>query len=114
MKIAVIGSREIDNINLAAHLPEECDEIVSGGARGVDRLAAKYAREHGLTLTEFLPDYETYGRGAPIVRNREIVNYADGVIAFWDGTSRGTSFVIDYCEKVGKPCKVVKMRRKEQ
>ena len=111
MKIAVIGSREITNINLSKHLPPECDEIVSGGARGVDSLAAQYAKDNGLTLTVFRPDYDAYGRAAPIIRNREIVNYADGVIAFWDGESRGTSFVIDYCKKQGKPCKVVRMRR---
>ena len=93
MKIAVIGSREIDNIDLKKHLPEECDEIVSGGARGVDTLAANYAKENGLALTEFLPNYEAFGRSAPLIRNRGIVDYADGVIAFWDGTSRGTAYV---------------------
>ena len=112
MKVAVIGSREIDNINLEKHLPEECTEIVSGGARGVDSLAARYARLHGIALTEFLPDYEAYGKAAPIIRNREIVNYSDKVIAFWDGESRGTLFVIDYCKKTETPCKIVRMRRK--
>lgn len=112
MKIAVIGSREIDNINLAKHLPAECDEIVSGGARGVDTLAANYAKENGLKLTEFLPNYEAFGRSAPIIRNRTIVDYSDGVIAFWDGTSRGTAYVISYCNKTGKPVKIVRMRRK--
>ena len=111
MKIAVIGSREIDNINLEKHLPKECDEIVSGGARGVDSLAADYARQRGLKLTVFRPDYDSFGRSAPIIRNKDIVNYADKVLAFWDGVSRGTSFVIDYCKRVGKPCKVVRMRR---
>lgn len=112
MKIAVIGSREIDNIDLKKHLPEGCDEIVSGGARGVDSLAAAYARANGLALTEFLPNYEAFGRGAPLIRNRGIVDYADAVIAFWDGESRGTAYVIKYCEKVGKPVKIVRMRRR--
>ena len=112
MKIAVIGSREIDNIDLKKHLPEECDEIVSGGARGVDTLAANYAVQNGIKLTEFLPNYEVFGKSAPIVRNRTIVDYADGVIAFWDGISRGTAYVINYCNKVGKPVKIVRMRRK--
>lgn len=113
MKIAVIGSREIDNIDLQKHLPEDCDEIVSGGARGVDSLAAAYAKQNGLALTEFLPNYEAFGRAAPIIRNRGIVDYADAVIAFWDGSSRGTAYVINYCQKVGKPVKIVRMRRRE-
>ena len=109
MKIAVIGSRNVEVTNLAEYLPQECDEIVSGGARGVDLCASQYARERGLKLTEFLPQYDVYGRVAPIVRNKEIVRYADEVIAFWDGTSKGTLFVINYCKKLGKPCRVVLM-----
>ena len=111
MKVAVIGSREINNINLQAHLPEDCDEIVSGGARGVDSAAADYAVRNGLRLTVFRPDYDSYGKSAPIIRNKEIVNYADTVIAFWDCESKGTAFVIEYCRRVGKPIKVVRMRR---
>ena len=107
MKIAVIGSRKLTVYNLEDYIPEECDEIVSGGAIGIDRCAAAYARQNGLKLTEFLPEYELYGRFAPIKRNYTIVDHADRVIAFWDGESRGTLSVIKYCEKVGKECKVV-------
>lgn len=57
---------------------------------------------HGLKLTEFLPDYRRYGRAAPLVRNREIVAYADQVLAFWDGKSPGTKYVIDQCKKQKK------------
>lgn len=106
MKIAVIGSRNITNFNLDEFIPEECDEIVSGGARGVDTCAREYANRRGLKLTEFLPKYELYGRAAPIYRNYEIVDYADCVYAFWDGVSRGTKSVIDYSKRVGKECRV--------
>ena len=112
MKIAIIGSREIDNINLDKHLPPDCDEIVSGGARGVDTLAANYAKEHGIKLTVFRPDYDRFGKSAPIIRNRTIVDYSDAVIAFWDGCSHGTFFVIDYAKKTNTPCKIVRMYRK--
>jgi len=73
---------------------------------GVDRCAAAYARQHGIQLTEFLPEYERYGRAAPIVRNRKIVDYADKVVIFWDGRSKGTLSVIKYAQKVGKVCEV--------
>ncbi len=106
MKIAVIGSRNITSIDMAQYLSDG-DEIVSGGAKGVDTMAAEYAKAHGLKLTVFLPEYERYGRGAPIVRNKQIVDYADRLIAFWNGTSRGTRSVIQYAEKIGKECQVI-------
>ena len=82
---------------------------MSGGARGIDTCAAEFARAHGLKLTEFLPDYARYGKGAPIVRNKQIAEYADEVLAFWDGKSRGTLSVIKYCEKIGKRCSVIEL-----
>ena len=107
MKIAVIGSRNLAVDDIDKYIPAECEEIVSGGARGIDKCAEEYAKAKGLTLTVFLPDYERYGRGAPIVRNKQIVDYADSIVAFWDGASRGTKSVIDYCGKTGKDCTVV-------
>ncbi len=106
MKIAVVGSRNVKIENIGYYIGE-CDEVVSGGARGTDACAAEYARENGIALTEFLPEYERYGRAAPIIRNRRIVDYADKVIAFWDGRSRGTLSVIRYAEKAGKPCEII-------
>ena len=99
MKVAVIGSRKLTVTNLEKYLPEETDEIVSGGAVGIDSCAREYAVKNGLRLTEFLPDYEKYGRAAPIIRNKLIAEYSDIVFAFWDGESRGTKFVVDYCKK---------------
>ncbi len=106
MRIAIVGSRTITDVELSHYVSAE-DEIVSGGAAGVDRCAAAYARAHGLVLTEFLPQYERYGRGAPHVRNRKIVDYADKIIAFWDGRSKGTGSVIQYAKRIGKPCETV-------
>lgn len=106
MKVAVIGSRGIDNVNIGEYIPQETTEIVSGGAKGVDTLAREYVQQHDLKLTEFLPEYDKYGRSAPLKRNIQIIEYADLIIAFWDGKSRGTKFVIDNCKRLGKPCEV--------
>lgn len=106
MKVAVIGSRGIENLNISEYILKETTEIVSGGARGVDTLAREYAQQHDLKLTEFLPEYNKFGRSAPLKRNIQIIEYADLVIAFWDGKSRGTKFVIDNCKKIGKRCEV--------
>ena len=107
MKIAIIGSRNINIEDLGKYLPENVTEIVSGGAKGVDTCAREYAEKSKIPLTEFLPDYKRYGRGAPLKRNIEIIEYADKVIAFWDGKSKGTKFVIDNCKKMGKDIEVV-------
>ena len=106
MKIAVVGSRSVTVSDIGKYI-SNAEEIVSGGAVGVDCCAAKYAKEHGIRLTEFVPQYERYGRAAPIVRNKEIVDYSDKIIAFWDGNSKGTLSVIKYAQKVGKPCEII-------
>lgn len=102
MKLAIIGSRGLWVENLGNYLPSGVTEIVSGGAKGIDTCAREYAQEHDLKLTEFLPDYRRYGRGAPLKRNLEIIAYADQVLAFWDGHSPGTKHVIDQCKKQKK------------
>lgn len=106
MKVAVIGSRGLQVDRLGDYLPAGVTEIVSGGARGIDACAKNYALAHGLKLTEFLPEYGKYGRGAPLRRNIAIIEYADAVLAFWDGTSRGTKYVIDNCKKRNIPVAV--------
>ena len=106
MKIAVVGSRDIIITDIGRFI-RDSEEIVSGGAVGVDSCAAEYAKENGIKLTVFLPQYERYGRAAPIVRNKEIVDYADKIIAFWNGSSKGTLSVIKYAEKMKKTCEVI-------
>lgn len=99
MKAAIIGSRGLKVDNLEKYISKEVTEIISGGACGVDTSAREYAVSHGLKLTEFLPEYSLYGRAAPLKRNISIIENADIVLAFWDGKSRGTKFVIDACRK---------------
>lgn len=106
MKVAVIGSRSIFAADIGMYISDG-DEIVSGGAIGIDSCAAEYAKKNGLKLTVFLPQYERYGRAAPIMRNKIIVEYADKIVAFWDGKSKGTLSVIKYAQKTGKPCEII-------
>ena len=97
MKIAVIGSRTLDIPDLKKYIPPHTTEIVTGGARGIDMAAAAYAKSAGLALTVFRPDYKRYKKGAPLKRNIQIIEYADEVVAMWDGKPRGTKNVIDEC-----------------
>ena len=102
MKIAIIGSRDLSVDDLEKYIPKSATEIVSGGAHGIDSCARTFAHKTGLKLTEFLPEYARYGRGAPLKRNMQIVEYADEVIAFWNGKSRGTKHVIESCRNQNK------------
>lgn len=103
MKIAVIGSRNLTFNHFDIVIPTVCTEIVSGGAKGIDTCARLWAEEKGLIYTEFLPDYKRYGKAAPLIRNRQIVDYADAVLAIWDEKSKGTYHAVMYAKKQGKP-----------
>ena len=111
MKIGVVGSRDFDDykkLEKELNKIEGITVIVSGGAKGADTLAREFAEKNDIKLTEFKPDYEQYGRGAPIRRNKKIVEYSDQIIAFWDGESRGTKNTIDIAEKQDKPITIIR------
>lgn len=86
-RVAVVGSRKFANYNqLKTKLDEILeldDEIVSGGAVGVDSFAQRYCKEHGITIHIYYPDWERKGRGAGFIRNRHIVEHSDLVLAFY-------------------------------
>lgn len=115
LKIIIAGSRTINDytqlvkgltgaINAGVITPAQSFEIVSGGAKGVDTLARKYAQESGYNLVEMKPIYKgANDRGAPLRRNIDIANYGDVLLAIWDGVSTGTKHIIDYMQKIGKP-----------
>lgn len=110
MKVAIIGSRHADariDQAILRYLPASTTEVVSGGAQGVDSAAARIAQELRIPLRQFLPDYETHGRQAPLVRNLQIIDYAEEVLAFWDGESHGTRHAIIECIKRGKPVRII-------
>ena len=111
MKLAVIGSRNL-KLDISPYIPVYCKTIISGGAAGIDRCAAKYAHENGLELIEILPDYDSYGKLAPLQRNNEIIDLADSVIAIWDGKSRGTKYVIDQCASKHKHVQIIYMAQR--
>ncbi|MBC8569238.1 DUF2493 domain-containing protein [Zongyangia hominis] len=110
MKVAIVGSRSLNTLGIEEilpYVPQGASEIISGGAKGVDTLGQKLAQELGLKFTCFAPDYERYGKRAPIVRNEQIVDYADYVLAFWDAKSPGTRSTILCCIKKHRLFRVV-------
>jgi len=114
MKIIIAGSRNFNDYNL---LKSSCDnlltqftniEIVSGTARGADKLGEKYARERGYDIKEFPANWDKHGKSAGYIRNDEMAQYADMLIAFWDGTSKGTKHMIDLANKRGIKVEIVR------
>lgn len=111
MKIAVVGSRNFSDFELLKDTLNQYDniiKIVSGGARGADSLAEKYAKLYHISTEIYKPDWKKYGRRAGFKRNTDIIINADQVIAFWDGRSLGTNNSINLCTRYAKPVKIIK------
>ena len=109
-RFGVVGSRTFRNYKqLCDYLDSVVrrgDSIVSGGAVGVDGMAQRYAKEHGLRILIIYPDYAHYGRGATFVRNKEIVEESDEIIAFYARgrfQEGGTKNTAEWASKLGKP-----------
>ncbi len=111
-KVIIAGSRGFDNYEL---LKNSCDnilqykpnvEIVSGGARGADKLGEQYAKERKFSIKQFIPDWNI-GKSAGYLRNVEMAKYGDGLIAFWDGKSKGTGHMIDIANERGLLVRVI-------
>lgn len=114
MKLAIIGSRSFDNYFLLCKEVESLPlyslitKIVSGGSKGADYLGALYALDHGLSLTEYYPEWDKYGKRAGFIRNKTIIQNSDIVIAFHDGESKGTLNSIELAKKYKKECHIIK------
>ncbi len=115
MKLAIVGSREFENYDLLCaevakiQATQKIDLIVSGGAKGADTLAKKFAARNRIPLMEFCPDYDRYGRGAPLQRNTLIVRNSDTVLAFVAATSKGTWDTIRKAQAAGKKVIIVRV-----
>ena len=100
-------SQEIDKLALV-ELKDKRVSIVSGMARGADSLALQFARVHNVKVYQFYADWDKYGKSAGHRRNRQMGDFADDLLAFWDGQSKGTKGMIDYMKSLAKPVRVIK------
>ena len=115
IKIVIAGCRNFSNYKLAKEfidlsIADICGNneivIISGGAKGADSIGEHYAKENGFEIQRFPADWKRYGRGAGPKRNKEMAEYCDFAICFWDGKSKGTKSMIGYAEKLGKTVKI--------
>lgn len=105
MIVALIGSREYVHFDIIREVVAQLTagtEVISGGARGVDRFATHHARERGLVARDYPADWKTLGKFAGIKRNTALAEMADTVIAFWDGSSTGTANMMQQSLAAGK------------
>lgn len=107
MKLLIAGSRGITSFDLSEYITEDVDTILTGGAKGIDTIAEEYADSHGIKKTIIKPQYDRYGKGAPMVRNKELVNLCDKALIIWDGVSKGTKFTADFAKKMNKEVTVI-------
>jgi len=114
MKLAIAGSRTFNDYGkLAVTIHNhfyfvQIREIISGGAKGADFLAKKYAQQHlNIKYKEFPAEWDKYGKSAGFIRNQTIVDNCDMLLVFWDGLSRGTQDTIEKAKKAKKPTFIV-------
>lgn len=110
--LAIVGSRSFKNFKklteyLDAHV-HKIHKVVSGGAVGADRLGARWARKSKIDLQVFEPNHKKY-KHAYHHRNRLIVEACSVLVAFWDGSSTGTKYTIDYALSLKKDVVVVRI-----
>lgn len=111
MKIAILGTRTFNDVSyfesVIGSIISEDDTIISGGARGTDSLAEKYAYDHNIPIQIFKADWNKYGKAAGFIRNDEIWRETDIGVIFWDGESKGTAHSIQLAEKYQKNLLIV-------
>lgn len=117
MRTIIAGSRTINDYEILEKVVRgivwKPSLIISGGAMGVDKLGERYAKEHNLPLKIYPANWKKYGKVAGFVRNWEMADNADALIAIWDGESRGTEHMIRTAEK-RKLLVVVKIINQDQ
>lgn len=113
-QVIIAGGREFNDYEL---LQQKCDilfsqkrptVIVCGEARGADLLGKRYATENQISVLSFPADWKKYGNRAGYIRNEEMAQNADALVAFWDGKSRGTKHMIELAKKYNLQVRIVR------
>ena len=109
IKLLISGSRGIGSFDLSPHIPPNTDLIICGGAVGIDTIAEQYADQHRISKLILRPQYELYGKTAPLKRNERMIDIADTVLIIWDGISRGTKYTLELAKRKNKDIILIKV-----
>lgn len=111
MKILITGGRDFNNKllieNTLNQFINEWDIVLHGGAMGADTLADDFCKLNNIQTEIYKPQYEIWGKDAPLIRNTEMVKKCDVVIAFWNGKSKGTKYTIDKADRYNKKTYII-------
>ena len=108
MKLVIAGSRDFEDYErMCAFLEKmpwlsKVTAVISGRARGADRLGERWAKDKGIEVIARPADWDKHGKAAGHIRNAEMAKEGDLLVAFWDGVSRGTKNMINTMSKLGK------------
>ena len=114
MKVIIAGGRDYNNYAFLAQIMDDfvkennVEVVVCGCAAGADSVGARWDKERGIPVKEFPAEWDVFGKKAGILRNHDMGNYADFLVAFWDGKSAGTRDMISYMKQIGKHGTVIK------
>ena len=116
MKTIIAGSRTITNYKLIKETLDNINfkitEIVSGTAIGVDKLGEKYGLENNIQIKQFPANWDKYGKSAGYIRNKDMADYADDCIVFYNGISNGSNHMIKISKENNLILKIFIIRRK--
>jgi len=112
MRVAVIGSRTFNDYDEVKGVLStlKITLLISGGAKGADSLGEKYAKENNIETKIFYPDWNKHGKKAGFLRNSDIVNEAELIVAFWDKSSKGTKDSLDKALKLNKRVLIISIK----
>jgi len=120
MKLIIAGGRNLfrgiseiqEDLN-NYELYENLNEVISGGATGIDNCGEEFAKERYIGIKEFPADWDKHGKAAGPIRNRQMAEYGDALLLIWDGKSRGSANMKKEMEKLGKPVYEVILKQPE-
>lgn len=116
MKVIIAGGRDFHDFSYLEKCMAKANlnvtEVVSGAAKGVDTLGEQWAKKNNIPVKQFPADWNKNGNSAGPIRNKQMAEYGEVLVALWDYESRGTKNMIDTAKNNGLEVFVFRIRKK--